>query len=261
MYGLKLRNLASVFLDAQSITASSKEMSRLLEMLSDLNLDVDFLPVSVTEARQEGPPVPRLAFMSHDQEWRLVLLGDRFNFSQDYVGEDSSLDSGNVGTINDFLPKAAAVLAPLVSHFGRRGHRMAVVQEGFLPNSSTDKEHIRSKLLQLPPLYQEHHPFEWNWRAVAAVDRSFGSQHETTNTITKVDRIAGSLSSSASRQIEFDMIRVDLDVNTEPSNVEARFSEDRIRDFLEASSQWHRDLEQETVRFLGIAEVGSHNAD
>lgn len=252
MYGLKLRNLASVFVDAQSIVNTSRDVKALLDVLASLELEIDFLPVSVAEAKGEGIPVSRIGFMSQNQAWKLFLLSDRFSLSQDYVGLDADLDSGNVGGLGEFITVATPVLLAVVEHYHRRGHRLAVVQEGFLPSENTKLREIESSLLNLPPTFQSYSPTEWNWRAAAVVERGFGNQNEDTNTIVKVERVQGELSQPQGKRVAFDMIRVDLDINTVPINTVARFGPQEVRDFLEASLLWHENLELELKKFLGI---------
>ena len=124
MYGLRLRNLATVFVDAQSLGYSAS----LLGPLSDAFRDEGLFPTLI----QEGP-MPRIALTSPNGDWRLLLLSQRFDVWQ---LPTSPVGDGGMAGFADFCARARPLLTKAIDHFGKKGHRLAALQEGFLPDMS-----------------------------------------------------------------------------------------------------------------------------
>lgn len=245
MYGNKIRYLASVFVDADSITATADNISGLLEALDDEN----FVPVSLRELSK-----PRIAFATHDGEWQLILLSNRFNISRHLT----IIDGSNLGEFSDFCQSAIAKLKVPLKYFKKTGHRLAAVQEGLLPDLSKRRmNEIAMRLFKLPGTYSKSLPFEWDWRTISLVERSFGGLREPTNTITTIKRWPGTLTipipsneGGQKKTQRIDRIRVDFDINTEPSNVVARFDGPHMTDFFKQSASWHKNLSSEIFSFI-----------
>ena len=245
MYESHIRYLASVFVDADSIKASAAGLPGLLERYGDTGL----LPILVQE-QDLGGIQPRFAFADPAGRWRVALRGRRFDVSQHAVDPPGA----GMADFGSFCRQAADWLAAALDHVGRRGHRLAAVQEGWL--GELDEEQLREvagRLLVLSPTFAEHPPFEWDHRVCAAVEREFGDGREVTNTLVTVKRLGGQITTvgpDGARTVPFDRIRVDLDVNTSPNNVRARFGPDEVGAFFERSPEWHRDLEAEVSALL-----------
>jgi len=244
LYDTRIRYLASVFVDAASVLPTPEAVTAVMQILGD---GVS-LPMSVY---QQGPsgPIPRMGFQSANGEWRVFLLGERFDVSH----HPTDLAGSNMIAFEGFCSVAAARLVALLKHFDRKAHRLAAVEEGLLPTLPSDeKAAIVAKLLLLPPTFQAHPPFEWDWRAASHVPRLVGGAEEKTNTILTVRRMAGSLQPPGGEQEPFDRVRVDVDTNTTPGNAVARFGEPEVSDFLAKAPHWHAELSNEFLRFLGL---------
>ena len=152
MYASKIRYLASVFVDADSIVPSP---THALEFLKTLGND-KFFPGIVNELSPTGPS-PRLSFRTSDNSLRLNLLGKRFDFAltaKEGEGDD-------LGEFSKFCEEAKYILALALSFFQRKAHRLAAVQEGFLKQmDSKEKDEIALRILNLPEFYKQVLPFE-----------------------------------------------------------------------------------------------------
>ncbi len=245
MYDLKIRHLASVFVDAESITANAENITGLLKVLDDKT----FLPVSVQELSLAGP-VQRIGFTTPDGDWQLVLLGKRFDVTHLPISQEES----KLGDFSSFCQAAGAKLIKSLSFFKRKAHRLAALQEGFLPDMPKDvTDKIVNRLFKFPALYSQSIPFEWDWRVASIVERAFGGLKEPTNTITAIKRWSGNLAKRENQEIAYiplDRIRVDLDINTSPTNVSARFEETHITGFFEEAGSWHENLSSEIFSFI-----------
>lgn len=243
MYDIKLRYLATAYVDADSITPESDNVAGALKALDDERF------VSIPAFQNvEGKRVPRIGFMAPDG-WTFVLGGTRFDLSlRPTVGEGD-----NMGEFSDFCKEAPLKLISALAFFDRKAHRLAVVREGMLPEMEVgEMEAVARHLLNMSPTFTQNQPFEWNWRSAALIDRTFGGISEPTNTIVTVSRLAGTLGPDADgeNEVEFDRLRVDLDINTTPKNVKARFGTNEILAYFEAAQDWHKSLGNEISAFL-----------
>ena len=239
-----LRYLASVFVDAASIRPSPQEIADTMRILSR----EDLLPFSLQQMGPEGV-IPRMGFQSMSGEWRVVLLGERFDVSH----HPTSVSAGNMVGFADFCATAAAKLSALLEHFRRRAHRLAAVQEGFLPEMSEDgQKAVLGKLMLLPPVFRQHAPFEWDWRVASIVPRLIAGEEEKCNTILTVKRSAGRFHPPEGDEVAFDRIRADIDVNTAPDNTGARFGEREISDFFAKVPTWHLEVGEELMELIGL---------
>lgn len=132
---------------------------------------------------------------------------------------------------------------------------MAAVREGFLKDLSTDEmESAAQRLLKLPSFYRGSYLFEWDWRVASLVDREVGELTEPTNNISTVRRSTGHLLLVDGEQMrQIDGIRVDFDINTNPSNSSQRFGDEHLRSFFERVAVWHEELGSEVFSLIAGA--------
>jgi len=245
LYGLKIRYLASAFVDAGSVTPTGENIIGLQKALNDNKLILR----SVREQTPSGP-VSRIAFTTSDEEWLLAMLGNRFDLSR--YGKIP--DGSNLGEFSDFCREAATKLITSLNYFERKAYRLATVQEGLLPDTPTkEMNRIANRLFKFPAIYLKNLPFEWDWRAASQIERPFGGLKEPTNTIATIKRLIGTLpvaKEDGQGEQSFDRIRVDFDINTLPSNVIARFEDSHITSFFEQAPLWHEEFSSEIFSFI-----------
>ncbi len=245
MYDIRLKYLASVFVDADSIIANAENITLLLRTLNDEKL----LPVSLQEPSITGA-VPRIAFATPSGERQLLLLGKRFDYTRLLVAEEME----EWGDFSIFCQQAGEKLITALNFFQRKAHRLAAVQEGLLHDLPKEElEKITQRLFKLPPVFAQNIPFEWDWKSAAIITRSFGNVTEPTNTIATVKRWTGKIIKKDDGEViqsHLDRVRVDFDINTVADNVKARFEESHIRDFFKEAGSWHGRLSSELFAFI-----------
>ena len=247
MYSIKIAFLASVFVDADSITANPDNVTGLLQALKDKTL----VPITIHERSEELISLPRIGLMTPGGGNRLVLLGKRFDFAR--VATD--FGSSDLGDLSSFCQEAIPKLIAALDFFDRRAHRLAIVQQGFLPElSKPEMENVVKRIFQFPSIYKTHLPFEWDWRMASLVEREFSSFKEPTNTLVTIKRNPGTLLKGESEkpisEITIDRIRIDFDINTLPQNIKARFDNSHITSFFTQAISWHNDLSSEVFSYL-----------
>src|ERR1700727_1267321 len=246
MYNVKLRYLASVFVDARDVQSTTRVAQKFADALGR----DDLTSITVMQLGQGGA-VPRLGFRTATNDWLLVIQTERIDFSR--VPTEPS--GANMGDFESFCLEAIEILGSSLTHLGRKAHRAALIQEGLLPAMSADRlAKVANKLLRLPATYQTSPMEEWVWQCVAVRRKAFSESNEDVNVVTKVSRIHGQLAYTALGEqpqvSDFDRVRVDLDTNTVPSNGSPRFEAANLASFMDAAAIWHSDLASEIISFL-----------
>jgi hypothetical protein len=238
MLDSKVRFLASAFLDAASIGPDDAEL--MTEILTALG-DKRFMPIPAFE-EIAGRRVPRIAFNTPNDGWRIVLASKRF----DVALHPTTRDSANMGDFKDFLTTASEKLTTLLSFFQRRAHRLVSAQEGLLADfGEQGMNAIAGRLFIFPGHFAKCTPFEWDWRVASVSDRTFGERTEAVNTVFTAKRLRGKVIGgdvAEEDEPEFDRIRVDVDINTAPTNKRERFESTDVADFLTESNTWHAEI-------------------
>lgn len=243
----RLRYLASFFWDADSLIANPGDVSALLKELSPLNL----LPITVTEPSMTGP-VTRMAFQTLNSEIRIIAAGKRldvFKLPTDFTGT-------NMGTLDDFVSNSAKYFEICLGYFRRKGNRLALVQEGvFSKLDEGELQAVCNRLFKLPDIYTDHSPFEWNWKNICKVPRTFNGKTENVNTHAHLSRgniILGSTSPTGLTLsgTQLDAIRFEFDLNTPHDNPNLRFDVSDVISFLKNAVLWHLELSESISKFI-----------
>jgi hypothetical protein len=228
MYDIKLRYLASVFVDAKDVLPTTKVAQQIAEAIRR----ADLVPVTITQITAGGL-TPRIGLRTPENDWLLVIQSERIDFAR--------LPNATDGTIlmdfETFCHEAGDLLTAVTNHLGRKANRMTAVQEGLLGTMSSEQlRKVTERLLNLPRLYASGSVPEWTWQCVGLHQRTFGHLTEVINLIAKVARVQGQLTRMKAGEdasvLEFDRIRIDLDTNTLPANTVARFGAENIADFF-----------------------------
>lgn len=237
MYGSKIKYVGSVFLDAESIRPNANDISELMKLLKDNEL----LPMQFQELSPSGL-LPRIGFNSSDGTRSLIMVGKKFNYEYTTGGKEGF----DLGEFSIFCKDASNKLNILLKYFGRKAHRIAATQEGYLPEMhSGEMENIANRLLKLPNSFSNNFPFEWDWRCASLVERTFSNKTEPTNTIATFKK----------RPMDFDKlslgtIKVTLDINTTHFNTVSRFGQRDIKGYFELSPSWHKEFSQEIESYI-----------
>jgi len=107
MQKVKLKYQASIFLDADSITPNTRDVTGLIQAFKDTNL----LPFLAQENS-----APRMGFRSLDNEIHLLLLSKRFIYEK----IRSSPSEKDIGDIEAFCKEAKLKLESTRSYFERK---------------------------------------------------------------------------------------------------------------------------------------------
>lgn len=238
-FDMKHRYLASVYVDADSIVAN-KEAFAVADALGD-----EYLPLPANEMG-----VPRVAFRAQASGRLLALKSSRFDLSESATAEEPNDTDESLAA---FCRTAPTILGHVLTYFGRRAHRLAMVRESILTEIAAEQlSQVCLHTVKPPPTFVDPPPFEWNWRVATRIARSFGSCSEETNTIATAMRLQGSIGFDEDQQLPFDRIRLDLDINTTPANTRARFEADDVSAFFDSMQQWQTDLAEEVLTYLNV---------
>lgn len=239
IYGTPIRFLARAFVEAQSLKLNIRDAAELADALPLKNL----MPIPVQEATLTGIH-QRLAFQN-DTGWQLLFRGESFDISLHPT--DSA--GANMQDLSSFIAIAGEILGKLVERFRREGQRIALVQEGLLPQVEKEQMNMIAKhLLRLPPAFSRDLPFEWDWRVAHAVHHDFGSGNELITKMAAIKRLSGEIN-----RVPFDNLRVDLDTSTHHGDIAVRFSATHIQSFLKAALEWNNELGEQLTTLINEA--------
>jgi len=240
-YDIPLRYLARVWFSEPPKVSTAKVFARIAAML-DVELEVGaIMRLDVNSGAGRSGTV----LASKETGWQVVAAPDSIDL--ELLG-----GSNQHVLLPTFLSKAADVLGFVTSISKVQGHRLAAVSEGFLgemPEATRDD--IARRLLKFPPSF-EPAPYEWDWRCVQRTPRVFAGLSEQMNTIAIAKRMSGQLAAVGGTPIKFDRIRLDVDLNTTPSDEKARFGTKHVEAFFAGAVGWHEQLDHELLSFFGL---------
>lgn len=235
MFDVRIKYLASVFWDADSLIPNPKDISNILKELSDDG----FIPFNFAEASVSGLK-NRMAFQTENSEFQITLSGKRVDINK--LATDST--GSNVGDLKEFCTKSSRFLKFFLEYFKREGQRLALIQQGLLKEMDDSQyTDIHKKLFNVPEIYSSNIPFEWDWRNVSKISREFNSITEIINTIVKISKCKVHVKSAKIQEpIEYNRIHVLIDCNTSHENSETRFGTDHVMEFFKDSCDWQNEL-------------------
>jgi hypothetical protein len=205
--------------------------------------EVNWLPRPLSEVTPLGVAAQRVSLTSRTGDWALNVLSESIDLQY------STIPNSPVLPFSEFCSLASSRLGNILDFLKVRAHRIASIQEGVLPELPEQTlETCFRKLLSSPPPFDEVKAFEWDWRVAFGNLRQFGTAQESVNTIAIVKRVG--LIRSDGR--ESDRLFVSTDINTTPKDVNTRFVATDASAFVSASVEWHRELTENLLKFLGL---------
>ncbi len=242
MYNTHLRYLAVAFVEASSLNVNSQNVPTLMVRLSSVLGDVQLLPNIIHEQTSSGL-TPRYSFLTIDGTWQINLLSGRFDVAQ---VSQNPIQGSDIGNYSTFSRLAGEVLITLLEYFQITPHRLGLVQEGLLREMSNEEMvGVARRLMNFTSTYENYSLTDWDWRAVANVNREFGGNNEPINSVSTIRKVAALAVQSgqvAPTLVPLNRIRVDIDNNTLPSNTEPRFDSNRIRSYFTEAIRWQEQL-------------------
>ena len=161
------------------------------------------------------------------------------------------LHGSNLSEFPVFCEQAAKWLPGVLKALDRKAYRIASVREGLLADiAGADKDAIASRLVICPPFFRQT-PFEWDWRVASNWPRRFGDTEESINTIITAKRQVVTLTDVSGASETFDSIRADFDISTSQHDTLDRFGNEECRQYLLESGNWHREVANDFLNFIG----------
>ena len=242
-YDVKLRYLARAFVDAETIAPTADDISELVSgALVGMTAGV------IGEQGDDGRIKQRTFFATAARD-HLLSLG---SLSFDYVGLPTDFNGTNLDWAA-FVDQAPALLEATTTYFGRRPHRLALIQEGMLASMpEAEMGALQARLMSNPTEFGRSAPFEWDWRAAFREQIEFGGLTEACNKVVTIERTAGVLSvqpvDRPIAQEKYDRVRVDVDLNTSATETRGRFDADAIKAFFAVAKGKHEEMSATLAR-------------
>ena len=240
-YDIPIRYLARAWYEQPPKLTNPRILGQVSEVLG-----VEFELTSILRFDSyTGVGGPTSTLVSRETGWQLVAAPDSIDLERHALRHAEKTPS------EETLRKVGEAMAVIASASSVPAHRLALVQEGFLREmSEAELTGAATQLLRFPKTFQPA-PFEWDWRCVQRVPRTFAGLAEETNAVAIVKRVAGTFLDDGN-SIPFDRIRVDIDLNTSPHNETPRFTQAHVQAFYNDATGWHAQLSEELGPCVGI---------
>lgn len=238
MYDFVVRYLARAFVRQPRVELGMPAYSAFATAIGE----AAWLPKQVTELLPNGQLLPRLALGTSAGDWVVQITGDSVD-----VVYSPMLGSTGI-SLQEFSSRAARYVEGGLRHLSASAHRVAVAQEGLLPQLSPEGlQKVFKKLMNAPPQFSTQ-AFEWEWRVVSSVVRSFGGVSEPTNAVATVKRVEAQLPDGT----RLDRLFVSTDLNTSPKSTVPRLQPTHVAAFVTESAGWHAELFRGLLDFAEV---------
>ncbi|MBN1970227.1 MAG: hypothetical protein JW870_12735 [Candidatus Delongbacteria bacterium] len=243
MIDFKLKYQATIFLNANDIGATQKNISDLMMDFSDKG----FIPNIFQEITNLNPqPQNRFRLQASNSEWIINIGSLRIDIEKNPI----DMKGANLGGELDFCKDVTDFFARILKRFPRKASRLAFVSRFLLDEMSKEQlEGAYNKLFNSPNIYTQNKPFEWNWRTAARIEKEICDKKEEFNFVTTVNRVNGEIKNGNQLSL-LDRIEFNFDINSIPFNSESRFGNEEIKYFFDNVYTWHEDIKNEMANFL-----------
>ena len=243
MIDIKLKYQFSIFLNASDLNATPKNISELMNEF----MDKGFIPNTFQEISSLNPtPQNRFKLQSPSGEWSVMLGSSRIDIEQN----PTNLKGSNLISSKQFSTEAKDIIIRILTKFPRKGNRLSIVSRCLFNEMSNDQlNKVYGRLFNSPPLYVNNTPFEWNWRAVAKINKNIMANNEEFNFVTTINRINGEIRNGNEVSV-VDRIELGLDLNSIAQNYDNRFGVEEIDFFMDNAYLWHNELQEEIINFI-----------
>ncbi len=244
MIDYKIKYQAVIFLNASDILPNQKNISTLMNEFSDKEL----IPNTFQEFPNfiQLPSQPRFQLSSPNNEWVIRFGTARIDIEKNPV----DIKGNNLGEVKEFCTDASIFFERILIKYPRQANRVALVTRFLLQEFTETKMHeIYTKLFNATKLYSENKPFEWNWRSVSKIKKTINKLEEEFNFITAINRAKGEFREDKNVST-LDRIELNFDINSLPTNLEARFGINSIREYYDSVYEWHDQIINELCDFI-----------
>lgn len=243
MIDIRLNHQGNVFQNASDIVPTPDIISFLLNAFEDKAL----VPNTFQQLSPNQPVRTRLQLTSTNGEWQINFTTRRIDISKNPTDRRGT----NLGDIQGFCEDIIDFQRRIQSRFRRRANRLALVSSVLLEEMSPQTlSDVYARLLHPTGFYQEHQPFEWNWRSAAHLEFELDENiQETLNVITIIRRLRGRLDAENLVQ-PYERIQMSWEINTIAENSEYRFELDHIVRFYQEIPGVFTTLMQQTLEFI-----------
>lgn len=227
MFDILGKHQSSIFIAAEDITPTPETISVLLNLFRDKG----FLPSTYQEigvGTGLGPQI-RLRLNSPNNEWLVDFDMQRIDIQK----LPTTSKGRNIGNVEAFVNDAQNFFSRILSHFGKKGHRLSLVTSGLLPEMSGQQiDTVYTKIFSNSiSFYDTNRPFEWKSRFLSKVTTDMNGTEEEFNVITNIGRIRGQ-SVDPAAPAKLDRIEISFDINTSPDNKDTRFGAESLNNFF-----------------------------
>jgi hypothetical protein len=209
MKDMNMNYKISVFGDFGDTSVSTQTMM----VLTNAFQEYELIPNTFLEKNSAAQlPIVRPRLDTVNNEWNIMLYEKRIDIQQRMVSEEGIITE----VVDSFKEKALNMLQKILDIFN-----FSFFGIGF--NTTCEKQdfnpHVYSKFIIPTTYYLENEPVEWTLSSTARVVWELAGTSTDVNVISELSR-------------KFDALKTQIDINTQPGNVNRQFDINVIDSFL-----------------------------
>jgi hypothetical protein len=241
MLDVKLLYVATVFVQGNDIIPNVKNITFLVKEFEDKGL----IPNNFRNEKSNNSR-NNLQLSNSNNELIVRFLENRI----DIVRAKQPETNDSIGEFDSFCDEAIEIWQRINKEYHKKGSRLGVTSHSLWNNLSEEKlQNIYSKIFTPLPIKELEAPINWENHIVSRVTKQILNKDETINLGLGIDRLQGNYKEKDSL-IDFDGIKIAIDINTISENDNFRFEDTEITAFLSSAKIWNNDLTQKIKTHL-----------
>lgn len=216
------------FADLASFAPTPELTIRVMQGFRDAGIEV--MPTLAQELQTNGTFQPRLRLVAPSSaEIEIGVLSGRVDIARASTDPAVALNVGRT----EFVHFAQRVLDILFAGQERSAQRLAIVTQKF--HDDAQSQGMFERYVNAPTLFEEAVSVDWGVRFNVRGDLQFAERIEPSNRIFKLERVAGQVLDGSGRVQSFNRLIREIDINTIPENMAARFPFQEVGAFAVAA--------------------------
>lgn len=245
---IQVKYTSNIFLDSGDISPSQETYRKIQNAL-------DFDDQMIMSVIQEMTPIGMQNRIKLDLISRKVSVIILYNCITIETIPSQTLETG-VGELSYFINEINKVYSRLSKEFNKKANRLSLITNYLVSNLETKYlESLNSKVFNLPNFFSSTNPFEWESRVAYSTKFNINNQMEEHNIVPKISRTQGKFINNGMID-EFDGILLEIDVNTDAKNIQLRFSENELSEFLKNAVNVEKEVYEKIIHHLELINNG-----
>lgn len=244
MIDINIRYQATIFVNAEDILPVPNTVKSLIDIFSDKS----FIPSNFQELAPNKKPEIRPMLTTSNNEWMVKFATSRIDIDKNPTDPKGS----NLGELSQFCTDVNDYFERIQSNFHKRANRLAINTTVLLIEMTEERlSKIYSHLFKPPKFYDEHPPFEWDWKSISKQPITLEDLTDTLFVLTLLKRVRGDII-DGTNLTPFDRLQLHFDINTTNQNSDYRFETSHVKCFFNTIYDFHDRLNRDIQEYINV---------